>query len=179
MSRIGKKPVEVPENVKVTIAEKSLLVEGPKGKLSLDAPQGVSLENKDSKVYVSRVSDTKQFRSNHGTVRSLVANMIKGVTEGYKKDLEIKGVGFRAQIQDKKLVISLGFSHPVEFSIPDSVKVSVAKPTEIAVEGIDKAAVGEVAAKIRKLKPPEPYKGKGIRYVGEVVRRKQGKSVTK
>jgi len=180
MSRIGKIPVDLPKNVKLAIETDKVLMEGPKGKLSLLIPRGISLENKkDSKIVVKRASDLKQDRANHGTIRALVVNMIKGVTEGYKKNLEIQGVGFKAQAQGQKLTLNLGFSHPIEFDVPDSVKVKTPKPTEIEVEGVDKAAVGEVAAKIREFKPPEPYKGKGIRYVGEVVRKKQGKSVTK
>jgi len=179
MSRIGKIPIEVPKGVKLAIQTDKVLMEGPKGKLSLNLPSGISLENKDNHILVKRASDIKQNRANHGTIRALVVNMVKGVTEGYKKNLEIQGVGFKAQAQGQKLILNLGFSHPIEFTVPDNVKVKTPKPTEIEIEGVDKAAVGEIAAKIREFKPPEPYKGKGIRYTGEFVRKKQGKSVTK
>ena len=179
MSRIGKIPVKIPKEVKVAIDTGSVQVNGPKGKLSLPLPAGIKVEQKDDLLLVNRLSDTKQGRANHGTIRAILVNMMTGVTQGHKKELEIQGVGFRAQIQGQKLGITLGFSHPVELTIPAGVKVSTPKPTEVIIEGTDNALVGEVAANIRDLKPPEPYKGKGIRYVGEVVRRKQGKSVTK
>ncbi len=179
MSRIGIIPVEVPKGVKLGLEATRLQIEGPKGKLELNLPQGISVENKDSKIFVTRSADEKQSRANHGTVRALVVNMIKGVTQGYKKNLEIQGVGFKAQAQGQKVTLNVGFSHPVEFAVPVGVTVKTPKPTEIEVEGIDKAMVGEVAARIREIKPPEPYKGKGIRFVGEFVRRKQGKAVTK
>lgn len=179
MSRIGKIPVEVPKGVKLAVETDKVFMEGPKGKLSLPLPRGISMENKDNKIFVKRASDLKQDLANHGTIRALVVNMIQGVTTGFKKNLEIQGVGFKAQAQGQKLTLNLGFSHPMEFHVPENVKIKTPKPTEIELEGVDKAAVGEVAAKIRKLKPPEPYKGKGIRYLGEVVRKKQGKSVTK
>lgn len=179
MSRIGKIPVELPKSIKLSIHPDRLNMEGPKGKLSLTLPRGISLETKDTRVIVKRSSNTKQDRANHGTVRALVVNMVKGVTEGYKKNLEIQGVGFKAQAQGQKLTLNLGFSHPIDFNVPAEVKIKIPKPTEIELEGVDKALVGEVAAKIRMIKPPEPYKGKGIRYVGEFVRKKQGKSVTK
>ena len=179
MSRIGKVPVAVPKDVKVAIEHSVVTLEGKKGKLTLDIPNGISLENKDDKIIVNRLSDVKQNRADHGTVRANLQNMIVGVTVGHKKDLEIQGVGFRAQLQGKKIVFNLGLSHPVEFEQPEGIVLTVPTLTSIGVEGIDKAFVGQVAAKIRDIKPPEPYKGKGIRYVGEKVRRKQGKSVTK
>ncbi len=179
MSRIGKIPVSIPKEVKVTIDKSQVNVEGPKGKMSIPLPLGVSLENKEGKVFVNRVNDTKQSRSNHGTVRAILNHTIIGVTQGHKRSLEIQGVGFRAQLDGKKLVLNLGFSHPVEFKIPDGVAIKVAKPTEIEIEGVDKSLVGEVAAEIRSIRPPEPYKGKGIRYAGEYVKKKQGKAVTK
>lgn len=163
----------------MTIENGTVRVEGPKGKLSLNLPLGIAVEQKDGKILVSRSSDTKQNRANQGTIRALMVNMVTGVTKGHKKELEIQGVGFRAAVQGTKLTLNLGFSHPVEFTIPTGAKVLTPKPTEIVVEGIDCALVGYVAANIRAFKPPEPYKGKGIRYVGELVRRKQGKSVTK
>ena len=179
MSRLGKIPVSVPKNVKVVLQPNIVNVEGPKGKLFLNIPSGVKLEQKEDKIIINRLNDLKQSKANHGTVRSLLVNMISGVTEGHKKDLEIQGVGFKAQIQGNKLILNLGYSHPVEFAIPNNIKVTSAKPTEISIEGIDKGLVGLVARQIRDVKPPEPYKGKGVRYQGEVVRRKQGKSVTK
>lgn len=179
MSRTGKNPIDVPKGVKVNVTANQVSVEGPKGKLDLDIPSGINVEVKDEKLTVTRTSDVKQDRSNHGTIRSRLANMIKGVTDGHKKDLEIQGIGFRAQLQGKKIVFSLGFSHPVEFEVPDCVKATLPNQTSITVEGADNIMVGQVAAKIRSLKPVEPYKGKGIRYAGEYVRRKLGKSATK
>ena len=179
MSRTGKIPVEVPKDVKINLSGSELLVEGKGGKLNLRIPHGITVELKDEKVNISRVSDAKQNRANHGTIRARVVNMIKGVSQGHKRELEIQGIGFRAQLQGKKIVFNLGFSHPVEYSIPAFVKVSVPTQTSILLEGSDIVKVGQVAAKIRGLKPVEPYKGKGIRYAGEIVRRKQGKSVSK
>ena len=179
MSRIAKTPVIVPKGVKVSLNPTSVNVEGPKGKLSMALPSGVKLEQKEDKVFINRLNDTKQSRSNHGTVKRLIVNMCEGVTNGHKKDLEVQGVGFRVAVQGNKLVLNVGFSHPIEYEFPKEVKVAAPKPTEISVEGVDKIIVGMVAAKIRGFKPPEPYKGKGIRYVGEVVKRKQGKQVTK
>lgn len=179
MSRIGKIPVEVPKDVKIALNPRSIKVEGAKGKLDMDIPQGISVEQKDNQIMVSRRSDLKQDRSNHGTIRARIRNMILGVTAGHKKELEIQGLGFRAQLQGKKVVFNLGLSHPVEFEVPADVKVEVPTQTSIIIQGADKLRVGQVAARIRSLKPVEPYKGKGIRYVGEFVRRKQGKSVTK
>jgi len=179
MSRIGKAPISIPKDVKVTIDGGALTVKGSKSELNLRIPHGVKVESKDNVITVTRHSDAKQHRANHGTIRSHIVNMVKGVVEGHKKELELQGIGFRAQLEGKKIVFSLGFSHPVEFQIPDDVKVAVPNLTSILVEGANIEHVGQVAARIRALKPVEPYKGKGIRYVGEVVRRKQGKSVTK
>lgn len=179
MSRKGKIPLALPKEVKLSISPSSVLVEGPKGKLSLPIPSGIKVENKENVVHVSRTADTKQNRANHGTVRSILDHMVIGVTKGHRKELEIQGVGFRAQLQGQKLLINLGFSHPVEFEVPKELKITVPQPTSIVIEGVDKALVGLIAANIRDLKKPEPYKGKGIRYHGENVRRKQGKSVTK
>jgi large subunit ribosomal protein L6 len=179
MSRIAKTPVVLPKNVKVDFDAARVNIEGPRGKLSMNIPSGVVLEHKEDKLFVNRLNDTEQSRSNHGTTKRILANMCEGVTNGHRKQLEIQGVGFRAAVQGNKLVMNLGFSHPIEYEFPKEVKVTSAKPTEIAIEGVDKALVGLVAAKIREFKPPEPYKGKGIRYVGEFVRRKQGKQVTK
>ena len=179
MSRIGKIPVEVPEKVKVGQENSIVNIEGPKGKLCLSLPAGIRIETIEKRIIVTRSSDSKLQKSLHGTCRALLVNMVKGVTEGYKKELEIIGVGFRAQIQGKTLNLQLGFSHPVLFPIPDDVKITSPKPTQIVVEGIDKIRVGQTAAEIRRIYRPEPYKGKGIRYAGEYVRRKQGKAVTK
>lgn len=179
MSRIGKIPVVLPKEVKLNVTATSVNVEGPKGKLSAALPYGIKIEQKDGSVIISRVSDSKQTRADHGTLRALLKNMVIGVTKGHTQDLEIQGLGFRAQVTGQKLSMILGFSHPVEFMVPKEVKITVAKPTEIKLESADNILLGLVAAKIRGIKPPEPYKGKGIRYVGEVVKRKQGKSVTK
>lgn len=179
MSRIGKIPVAVPKEVKIHIDSQSVQVEGPKGKLSLKIPQGIKVEVKDQELHVNRLQDTKQGRADHGTTRSHLVNMVKGVTAGHKKDLEIQGIGFRAQAQGNKLTFNLGFSHPVELPIPKDVKATVANQTNITLEGADTTVVGQFAAEIRALKPVEPYKGKGVRYAGEIVKRKQGKSVTK
>ncbi|MDP2653841.1 MAG: 50S ribosomal protein L6 [Candidatus Omnitrophota bacterium] len=179
MSRIGKIPVALPKDVKIAIEKDMLRLEGSKGKMSLKMLPYIQVEQKDAQLLVTRTGDIKQARANQGTFRALLLGMIEGVSKGHKRDLEIQGVGFRAQIQGTKLILNLGFSHPVEFEVPKDVKVSVPQPTSITIEGLDKAVVGEVAAKIRRIKPPEPYKGKGIRYSGEYVRRKQGKSVTK
>jgi large subunit ribosomal protein L6 len=179
MSRIGKIPLPLPKEVKVAITPTMVNLEGPKGKLSLTLPVGIKVEHKDQVLNVSRVNDTKQSKANHGTIRSLLKNMVHGVTKGHTKELDIQGLGFRGQASGQKLSLSLGFSHPVNLEIPAGVKVATPKPTEIKLESADKILVGQVAAKLRDIKPPEPYKGKGIRYVGEVVRRKQGKSVTK
>jgi len=179
MSRIGKIPIEIPKDAKVFLGSSDVKIEGKNGNLSLRIPHGIKVEQADDKLVVMRESNAKQNRANHGTIRARLAKMFTGVTQGHKKDLEIQGLGFRAQLQGKKIVFNLGFSHPVEFEIPESVKVTVPSQTSIIVEGSDTMLVGQVAAKIRALKPVEPYKGKGIRYVGEIVRRKQGKSVTK
>ncbi len=179
MSRLAKTSVNLPKDVKISFDQIKVNVEGPKGQLSMAIPSDVALERKDDKLFVNRTSETKQAKSNHGTIKRLIDNMCAGVSLGHKRNLEIQGVGFRAAVQGNKLVLNVGFSHPVEYEFPKGVKVTSAKPTEISVEGVDKSLVGLVAAKIRGFKPPEPYKGKGIRYAGEIVKRKQGKQVTK
>ena len=179
MSRIGKKPVVVPASVKVNIAENIASVEGPKGKLDFSLPKGIKVSLKNNNLIVERSSEEKKDVSLHGLVRSLLVNMIKGVSEGYEKALEIKGVGFKAQVNGNILEILLGFSHPIKYSIPEGVTVKAAKPTQLTVSGIDKIKVGKVAAEIRSFFKAEPYTGKGIRYVGEYVRHKAGKTVTK
>lgn len=179
MSRIGKVPITLPKEVKVAVAANAVNFEGPKGKSSLPLPAGITVEQKNGTLWVKRNGDLKQARANHGTTHALIRGMIAGVTKGHVRELEIQGVGFRAQVQGNKLSINLGFSHPVEYEVPAGVKIAAPKPTQIVLESVDKALVGLVAAKIRGFKPPEPYKGKGIRYQGEFVKRKQGKAVTK
>lgn len=176
MSRIGKLPVEIPDKVTVTVENNSVAVEGPRGKLSHAFPQVVDISKTDSQVTVVPRNNSRFARSMHGTVRSLIANMVKGVVDGYRKDLEIRGVGFRAVLSGGKLDMNLGYSHPIIYPIPAGVEVTVKGNTRIKVEGIDKQLVGEVAAAIRRFYPPEPYKGKGVRIVGEYVRRKEGKT---
>ena len=177
MSRIGKKPIAIPAGVKVTLAGMVMTIEGKNGKLSYKIPLRFKAEVKDGVISVSRPSDEKQDKSTHGLIRSLLNNMIIGVTEGYKKDLEISGVGFKAAVQGKVLNIQLSYTHPINFNIPEGITIETPKPTLINIKGIDKAKVGEVAAEIRDYYRPEPYKGKGIKYVGEHVRRKAGKAV--
>lgn len=177
MSRVGKKPIQILKGVKVSINGDTVLVEGPKGKLSLEMHPNVKTEIKGEQVILSARSDEKTDMALHGLMRTLVNNMVIGTTAGYQKELEIQGVGFRAQVSGKKLVLQLGFSHPVEFHIPEGIVIETPKPTQVIIKGIDKQKVGEVAAEIRAVFPPEPYKGKGIRYLGEYVRKKVGKAV--
>jgi len=179
MSRIGKQILELPKDVKVKLEGDLCLVEGKGGKLELNIPAGIKVEVKDNILTVARGDDSKQLKSLHGTIRVLIGNMVKGVTEGFKKELEIIGVGYKAQIKGEKLVLNIGFSHLVEMDIPKGLKVSTPAATRIEVSGIDKQKVGEFAAKTRKIYPPEPYKGKGIRYLKEEVRRKLGKALAK
>ncbi len=176
MSRIGKKPIEVDTKVKVRIENNVTYVEGPNGKLESPIPEGITVELSENQIVVKRESEEKRFRALHGLTRSLVNNMVVGVTEGFQKELEIIGVGYKAQVQGKKLILQIGKSHPVEYPIPDGISMETPKPTIIIVKGIDKQFVGEVAAEIRAYYPPEPYKGKGIRYKGEYVRKKAGKA---
>jgi large subunit ribosomal protein L6 len=177
MSRIGKKPVELPAGVKVSQDQSTIKVEGPKGKLSMEMPKGVDIVLGDKAVEVTRPSDGRRERSFHGLVRTLIANMVKGVSSGFEKSLEISGVGYRAEIAGKSLKLVVGYSAPVEYEIPEGIQIKVDKQINIAVSGIDKQLVGRVAAEIRGLKKPEPYKGKGIKYTTEKIRRKVGKSV--
>jgi len=179
MSRIGKIPVSVPKEVKINVTAGQVNFEGPKGKANLPLPSGITIETKDGTLLVKRAGEAKQDRANHGTTQALIRGMIQGVLKGHVREMEIQGVGFRAQAQGNKLTLNLGFSHPVEYEVPQGIKVATPKPTVIVLEGADKALVGLAAAKIRGFKPPEPYKGKGIRYLNEVVKRKQGKAVTK
>jgi large subunit ribosomal protein L6 len=178
MSRIGNKEVEIPDKVKVNIdSEGSVSVEGPKGKLNWKLPHDIKASVKDNHVSVVRQAETRSVKALHGLSRSLVHNMVQGVSEGFSKQLEIEGVGFKAAVQGSTLNLSLGFSHPVPFSIPKEIKIIVADNTKITIQGVDKKLVGQVAADIRRFYPPEPYKGKGVRYVGEQIRRKEGKTV--
>jgi large subunit ribosomal protein L6 len=179
MSRIGKEPVDIIKGVKVKMEGDSLLVEGPKGKLSLKIPFEIKLEIADEKIVVAKNNESRKARSLHGTIRALLYNTVKGVTEGFTKELNIIGVGYKAAMKGKNLVLNMGFSHPVEMIIPQDLKVSTPAVTRIIIEGIDKQKVGEFSAKIRRIYPPEPYKGKGIRYLGEEVRKKLGKALAK
>jgi len=175
MSRIGKQPVELPSNVQAEINGQTINVKGPKGVRSFKATDDIELSVSDSKVSVKPRGNSKRARQQWGMSRTQVANLVTGVTEGFKKELEINGVGYRALVQGNILKLSLGFSHDIDFKIPSEVKISCAKPTEILVEGIDQQVVGQVAAEIRNWRKPEPYKGKGIRYKGEYIFAKEGK----
>jgi large subunit ribosomal protein L6 len=175
MSRIGRKPVPVPEAVTVEIAPGNIAVKGPKGELRQVLSHEMAVEQADSAITVARPTDRGDHRALHGLTRSLIANMVEGVTDGFEKRLEIQGVGYRAQLKGKNLELALGFSHPVPIEAPEGIEFEVPQPTEIVVRGIDKQLVGQVAADIRKRRPPEPYKGKGIRYRDEQVLRKVGK----
>ncbi|UDY33871.1 50S ribosomal protein L6 [Dermatobacter hominis] len=176
MSRIGKAPITVPSGVTVSIDGQSIAVKGPKGELSRTVSELVTLREDGETIVVERSGDDRDARAQHGLVRSLVQNMVTGVTDGFQKDLEIVGVGYRAQAKGKGLELSLGFSHPVVVDAPDGITFNVPQPTRIEVHGIDKQLVGQVAANIREWRKPEPYKGKGVRYADEHVRRKAGKA---
>ena len=176
MSRIGRMPVAIPGGVDVTISGREVTVKGPKGTLSLEVAAPIEVTRADGSITVTRPSDEGEIRALHGLSRSLIANMVTGVTEGYRKTLEIVGVGYRVQAKGSNLEFSLGFSHPVTVSPPEGITLRVETPTRLVVEGIDKQQVGEVAANIRKLRKPDPYKGKGLRYSGEHIRRKVGKA---
>jgi len=178
MSRIGNKAVEIPDKVKVSIGDDGAVsVEGPKGKLNWKLPRNIKANVKDNRVSLVREAETRSVKALHGLSRSLVHNMVQGVSEGFSKQLEIEGVGFKAAVQGSTLNLSLGFSHPIPFSIPKDIKITVAENTRVTIQGVDKKLVGQVAADIRRFYPPEPYKGKGVRYAGEQVRRKVGKTV--
>jgi len=177
MSRIGKQPIAIPPKVKVEVKGKNVSVEGPKGKLDWELPQRTSLKVQEGKIVVSRQGDDAQAKALHGLSRALVNNMVKGVTEGFVKKLEIQGVGFKAAVQNNAVNLILGYSHPIVYPIPAQIKVTVEENTKLTIEGPDKRVVGQVAAEIRGFYPPEPYKGKGVRYAGEHVQRKEGKTV--
>jgi len=179
MSRIGRKPIVLPAAVKVELKDDSVHLKGPKGALSLKLMRGITAAVQDGRLSVARADDTKKNRAAHGLMRSLLANMVTGLTQGYRKELEVVGVGFKAQMKGTALQLQLGFSHPVDIVPPAEIKLSVPNPTRIVVEGIDKHLVGQITADIRAVYPPEPYKGKGIRYVGEYVRKKLGKAMAK
>jgi len=177
MSRIGKKPIVLPDKTRIKAESGKIFAEGPKGKLEWVLPEGVEMKVDGPQVVIKRLREDKIAYSMHGLARAHISNMIKGVSEGYMKELELHGVGYRAQAQPKNLNLQLGFSHPVTYPIPEGISVKTPKPNRIIIEGIDKAKVGEVAAEIRDFLKPEPYKGKGIRYKGEYVRKKAGKAV--
>jgi len=178
MSRIGNKPVDIPDKVKVNVGnDGAVSVEGPKGKLNWKLPRDISAKVDNSKVSLARTAETRSVKALHGLSRALVCNMVQGVSEGFSKQLEIEGVGFKAAVQGQNLNLSLGFSHPVLFPIPTEIKITVTDNTKLTIQGIDKKLVGQVAADIRRYYPPEPYKGKGVRYAGEQIRRKEGKTV--
>jgi large subunit ribosomal protein L6 len=179
MSRIGRKPVVVPKGVTVTLDGNAIRVKGPKGELARTLPSEMNIELVDDEVRVTRPSDIGRHRALHGLTRSLVQNMVTGVTDGYTKVLEIQGVGYKAEERPNGVRLVVGFSHPVDYDAPEGIKIAVENPTSLKVNGIDKEVVGQVAAELRNVRPPEPYKGKGIRYVGEQVRRKAGKTGAK
>lgn len=176
MSRVGQAPISVPEAVTVSVVGQTITVNGPKGELQRTIPEGVVIEHVDGELRVTRETEAREVRALHGLVRSLVANMVQGVTEGYEKRLEIHGVGYRAAKQGNDLEFSVGFSHTVKKPAPDGIEFELPTPTRVTVRGIDKELVGQIAAEIRAIKKPEPYKAKGIRYEGEHIRRKGGKA---
>src|SRR5207247_8951696 len=177
MSRIGKQPVAIPAKVKVEVKGQKIFVEGPKGKLDFEFPRRTAAKIDNGNVLISRQGDDAEAKALHGLSRSIINNMVKGVHEGFIKKLEIQGVGFKAAVQGSNVNLSLGYSHPVLYPIPNQVKVTVEENTKLTIEGPDKQVIGQVAAEIRNYYPPEPYKGKGVRYVGEKVERKEGKTV--
>ncbi|OMP67933.1 50S ribosomal protein L6 [Domibacillus epiphyticus] len=176
MSRVGKKPIELPEGVTITNNNNEVTVKGPKGELTRQFNKDLTIEVEGNTITVVRPSESKEHRTIHGTTRALLANMIEGVSKGFERNLELIGVGYRAQKQGTKLVLNVGYSHPVEFEAEKGIEIDVPANTKISIKGIDKERVGAIAANIRQVRPPEPYKGKGIRYEGEQVRRKEGKT---
>jgi len=176
VSRVGKNPIPIPDGVELDIKKASVAVKGPKGELSTRIHPDITLEVKEGQLFVERPNDSKQFRALHGLYRSLISNMVEGVHKSFEKKLEIVGVGYRAEVKNKRLVLQLGYSHPIVFAPPEGIELVTENPTSIAIRGINKEIVGQVAAKIRSFRPPEPYKGKGIKYVGEHIRRKAGKT---
>jgi large subunit ribosomal protein L6 len=176
MSRVGRKPIPIPKDVKVSVSQTALQIQGPKGRLETPVPPGISFAIEGADLVCRRSNDERQQRALHGLARALAHNAIKGVTEGFSKELDIVGVGYKAALEGNKVVFSLGFSHPKEYPLPEGIKVTVDKQTRIVVSGIDRQQVGQVAAEIRRLRRPDPYKQKGIRYVGEVLKKKAGKA---
>jgi large subunit ribosomal protein L6 len=176
MSRIGKKPISVPDKVKVDIKPDTVVVTGPKGTVTNPVPPGIKWEQKDKQLVAVRQDDSGPQRAYHGLARALVANAVRGVTEGFSRELEIVGVGYRAEQKKKSVVFTLGFSHPIEYPIPPGINITVDKQTRLVITGVDRQQVGQTAANIRSLKKPDPYKNKGIRYVGEVLKKKAGKA---
>jgi large subunit ribosomal protein L6 len=176
MSRIGKKPIALPQGVKVDIKDGMVLVDGPKGSLSRPLLEGIQLDMEEGSLLVKRANDTKRVRSYHGLMRTLVANMVDGVSKGFEKKLEIVGIGYRSEIQGSNIVLYLGYSHPINFPLPTGISADVEKQTLVTIKGIDKELVGQVSAKIRDLRRPDPYKGKGVKYSGEILRKKAGKT---
>lgn len=176
MSRVGRKVIVVPAGVSVSVSETALEVQGPKGKLRTPVPPGIRFGLQGQELSCQRAGDERQQRAFHGLARALAQNAIRGVTEGWSRDLDIVGVGYRAQVEGNKVVFALGYSHPVEYPIPEGIKIAVEKQTRVTVSGIDRQKVGQVAAEIRRLRRPDPYKQKGIRYVGEVLKKKAGKA---
>lgn len=179
MSRIGKLPIQVPSAVKVTVSEAEVSVQGPKGTLTQRYQPEITIRQEGDEFYVDRNNDSKRARAMHGLYRQLLFNMVKGVSDGFKRDLVITGVGYRAEVQGKVLLLNLGYSNPIEYAIPDGIAIACEAPTKVSVSGVDKQQVGQCAAEIRSLRPPEPYKGKGVKYADETVRRKVGKSGVK
>ena len=177
MSRIGKQPVALPAGISAQVADGVVTLKGPKGELALKVAETVTVAVDGAQLTVARAGDDKQSRADHGTTRALLRNMVVGVKDGYVRELEIQGVGFKASVAGNQLTLNVGYSHPVEYAVPDGIKVEVADGTNIKVSGIDKQLVGQVSARIRSFRPPEPYKGKGVRYKDERVRRKAGKTV--
>lgn len=176
MSRVGKKPIEIPAGVTITLDNNTVTVKGPKGELTRSFNPDIEIKVEDNVITVSRPSDAKEHRALHGTTRALLSNMVEGVSKGFEKSLELIGVGYRAQKQGKKLVLNVGYSHPVEIEPEEGIEIEVPSNTKVIVKGTNKEHVGALAANIRDVRPPEPYKGKGIRYEGEFVRRKEGKT---
>jgi large subunit ribosomal protein L6 len=177
MSRVGKVPVDIPDSVDVKIQKSLVTVKGPKGELKWNYPAGIKVSVQDKTVIVERPAETKQLRSLHGTTRSIIANMVTGTSTGYKREMSIIGVGYRAQVQGQKITFTLGYSHPIVFNLPEGVTAQIdKKQTQLTLEGIDKYLVGQVAANIRSLRPPNVYKGKGVRYADEVIKLKVGKA---
>jgi large subunit ribosomal protein L6 len=178
MSRIGKQPVVLPDKVKASVSDGTLQVEGPLGKLSMVLPPFVTVEVEPKKIILKRANEERDARSNHGLARALVANMVQGVTQGFKRELDITGVGYRAEVKGKELHMALGFSHPAVYPLPEGIKAAVEKQTRITLTGIDRQLIGQVTSEVRNIKPPEPYKGKGVKFVEETIRRKAGKAAT-